>query len=213
MLQRKKESVNEFYLKFLLLQLSIKIFIYIKFQRKSAKNQLFTNTLTSFTIFLSLFFFFTKTLKDNKHDGRLYVPMPGEKNNQDNTSHLSQSLIAIIVSNLSLSSVYPDSDKLLVDVLGQNYFVDRNVLGHITGTYSRRNLVVKLGGFSDETNNQIRDKMRQTLIAEQHVDACRSLILARNSLVSLNKLNGNVLNDILQRLSKTCRKTMKNMNN
>ena len=139
--------------------------------------------------------------------------MPGEKNKQGNTSHLSQSLIAITVSNLSLSSVYPDLDKLLVDVLGRNYFVDRNVLGHITGTYGRRNLVVKLGCSSDETNNEIRDKMQQTLIAEQHVDACRSLILVRNSLASLNKPNGNVLNDILQCLSKTCRKTMKNMNN
>ena len=139
--------------------------------------------------------------------------MPGEKNKQENTSHLSQSLIAIIVSNLSFSSVYPDLDKLSIDDLGQNYFVDRNVLGHITGAYSRSDSVVEQGRSSDETNNEIRDKTRQALIAEQLVDACRSLILVRNGLALLNKLNRNVLNDILQRLSKTCRKTMKNMNN
>ena len=48
-------------------------------------------------------------------------------------------------------------------------------------------------------------KTRQALIAEQHVDACRSLILVRNGLALLNKLNGNVLNDILQCLLKTCK--------
>ena len=123
--------------------------------------------------------------------------MPGEKNKQENISHLSQSLAAVSVSNLSSSSVYPDSDKLSVDDLGQNYFGDRNVLGHITGAYSRSDSVVEQGCSSDEPNNEIRDKTRQALIAEQLVDACRSLILVRNGLASLNKLNGNVLNDIL----------------
>ena len=123
--------------------------------------------------------------------------MPGEKNKQKNGSHLFQSLAAINVNNLSFSSVYPHSDKLLVDDLGQNYFVDRNVLGHITGACSRSDSVVEQGCSRDEPNNQIRDKLRQTLIAEQHVDACRNLILVRNGLALLNKLNGNVLNNLI----------------
>ena len=125
--------------------------------------------------------------------------MPGEKNKQENGSHFIQSLAAISVNNLSSSSVYPDSDKLSVDDLGRNYFFDRSVLGHITGaySYSRSDSVVEQGYSSDETNNEIRDKTRQALIAEQLVDACRSLILVRNGLALLSKLNGNVLNDIL----------------
>ena len=125
--------------------------------------------------------------------------MLGEKNKQENGSHFIQSLAAISVNNLSSSSVYPGSDKLSVDDLGRNYFFDRSVLGHITGanSYSRSDSVVEQGYSSDETNNEIRDKTRQALIAEQLVDACRSLILVRNGLALLSKLNGNVLNDIL----------------
>ena len=87
-------------------------------------------------------------------------------------------------------------DKLSVDDLGRNYFVDRNVLGHITGAYSRSDSVVEQGCSRDEPNNEIRDKTRQTLIAERFVDACRSLILVRNGLALLKKLKRNFLNDI-----------------
>ena len=101
------------------------------------------------------------------------------------------------VNKLSLSFVYPDLDKLSVDDLGRNYFVDRNILGHITGACSRSDSVVEQGCSSDETNNEIRDKTRQALIAEQLVDACRSLILVRNGLALLDKLNGNVNFDMI----------------
>ena len=107
----------------------------------------------------------------------------------------TKSLTVLSVQCLSESS--GDTDKLSVDALERDYFVEGNALGHSTGAYSRSDSVGQHDVSGGGLNSQIDDKTRQALIASNLVDACQSLIRVKNDLAQLDKLNRNVLNEIL----------------
>ena len=136
-------------------------------------------------------------LKDYKNaDVASYFQMLDGKNKEISdlfktsiTLQLSQFLAAYDVKKPFSSSMQLESNKLSIVGLGRNYL-------SIEIFQAIELLCIVLANWV---------KTWQALIDKQLLDACRNLILVTNGLASLNKLNGNVLNDILQCLSKTFR--------